>query len=203
MKKQLLTIIGFLTISFNAFATQYYITNSSDTYVPSFLQVNVGDTVNFMAGPTHTTRQVSAGTWVTNDTTMLGSGFGDLGPGGIFIPSSLGNVYYVCVEHVQSDQMKGLIYVSQLGIESNKSITMQIMQSVSEQYLKLVITGNGTGNIHVEMLNLSGQVVKTIGMELNGDETVANIPVGDMPKGVYMIRWSYGNVNKARKIILQ
>lgn len=205
MRKQLLIAFCFLTISLNAFATQYFIFNlaGQDVYSQLYLQVNLGDTVTFATSFDHTTQQVSLTTWNANDTTLLPGGLDGPAGGFTFIATSLGDIYYVCVEHVQADLMKGMIKVSQLGIESNKPVTMQIMQSVSEQYIKLLVTGNSTGQMNVEMLNLSGQVVKTINMGLSGDESSAIIQVGDMPKGVYMIRWSYANINKAKKIILQ
>lgn len=203
MKKQLLIIFSALFLTANAFATQHVITNSSNVYSPLTLQINLGDTIIIGTGLSHTTRQVSQSTWNANDTTTLIGGFGDVTTGGMIIPTSLGDIYYVCVEHVIMSSMKGMIRVSQVGIEDHKSVTMQIMQSVAEQYLKLVVTGEASGQMHVEMLNLSGQVVKNINIELSGDECSAIIQVSDMPKGVYMIRWSYGNVNKAKKIILQ
>lgn len=203
MKKQLLIAIGFLTFTLNASATQHVIFNITDTYSPAYLQVNLGDTIIIATTLTHTTQQVSYATWMANDTTLLPGGL-DGPPGGFtFVATTLGDIYYVCVEHVQMSAMKGQIKVSQLGVNDHKSITMQILQSVSEQYIKLLVSGNVSGPMEVEMLNLSGQVVKTIHMELSGDESSATIQVSDMPKGVYMIRWSYANVNKAKKIILQ
>lgn len=202
MKKQLLIAIGFLSFTLNASATQHVIFNISDTYSPAYLQVNLGDTIIIATTLFHTTQEVSYATWLANDTTSNGGLDGPAG-GFTFVASTLGDIYYVCVEHVQMDLMKGQIKVSQLSTEDHKSITMQILQSVSEQYIKLLVSGNVTGPMQVEMLNLSGQLVKTIHMELSGEESSAIIQVTDMPKGVYMIRWSYGNVNKARRIILQ
>lgn len=204
MRKQLLFSAILLLLNINAFATVYVITNSGNAYVPAALQVNLGDTIIYGASISHTGRQVSQSTWNLNDTTTLGGGFGDIYSGDTLIATSLGMIYYVCVQHVQgASQMKGTIFVSQLGIESNSSVTMQIMQSISDQYLKLVVTGGNSGQMHVDMLNLSGQLVKSINLELSGEETSAIIQVSDMPKGIYMIRWSYGNINKAKKIILQ
>jgi plastocyanin len=203
MAKRLLLAIGFTFLSFQAFSAHYYIYNVQETYVPDYLQVNLGDTVTFATTTFHTTQQVTQATWLANDTTLMPGGL-DGPPGGFtFVATTLGDIYYVCVEHVQMDQMKGIIKVSQLDVEENKLISMHIMQSVSEQYVKLTVTGGVPGLLHVEMLNLSGQVVKTAKMNLSGSETSAIIQVGDMPKGVYMIRWSYGTINKARKIILQ
>jgi plastocyanin len=203
MKKQLLIALSALFVGVNAFATQHVLTNSANVYSPINMQINLGDTIIIGTGITHTTRQVSQSTWNANDTATLAGGFGDLNTGDMLIPSSLGDIYYVCVQHVAMHSMKGTIKVSQLGIEDNKSVTMQIMQSVAEQYLKLVVTGNATGQMEVEMLNLSGQVVRTIDIHLNGDESSTTIPVSDLPKGIYMVRWSYGKINKAKKIILQ
>jgi plastocyanin len=203
MKKQLLAIFAALILMGQAFATQHVLTNSGNTYIPATMQINLGDTILIGTGGSHTTRQVSQATWNANDTATLVGGFGDVNTGGMIIPTSLGDIYYVCVQHVAMHSMKGMIKVSQLGIEDNKSFTMQIMQSLADEYLKLVVSGGSSGQMHVEMLNLSGQVVKSVQMQITGDDCSTVIPVGDMPKGVYMVRWSYGNINKAKKIILQ
>jgi hypothetical protein len=203
MKKLLLILFSSLLIAGNAFSVTHYITNSGNAYTPINMQVNLGDIIIIGTGPTHTTRQVSQTTWNSNDTATLVSGFGDLVPGDTIFANTLGDIYYVCVEHVATHGMKGMIKVSQVGIEVFKPINLQILQSISEQKVELVVTGGNACEMHVEMMNLSGQIVRRVTMELSGEETSAIIEVGDLPKGVYMIRWSCGQVNKARKIILQ
>lgn len=203
MKKQLLALLSIVFVGVQAFATQHVITNSGNNFVPNNINVAVGDTVIFGITSMHNARQVSLSTYTANDTILLPGGFDIPYGGGMWVASTIGTVYYVCVPHVASHQMKGIINVGGVGIETNQSITMTIMQSIADQYLKLVVTGGQESMMNVEMLNLSGQVVKTIQMHLTGEETSAIIQVGDMPKGVYMIRWSYGNINKAKKIILQ
>lgn len=202
MIKRLLFFAFFISMSVKAFSITHDIYNSGNTYAPANIQINLGDTVFFGLSILHDARQVSFATWSANDTTQLPGGFDlDYG-GGYVIPTSLGMIYFVCTPDVQSMGMKGTILVSQLGVEENKSITMQIMQSVAEQNLKLVVNGGTEGKMHVEMLNLSGQIVKTITLNVTGDESTTTLMVSDMPKGVYMLRWSYANINKARKIIL-
>jgi plastocyanin len=203
MKKHLLILFGSMLIGLNAFSATHILTNSGNNYVPANLQVNLGDIIIIGTGASHTTRQVSQSTWNTNDTNALAGGFGDLIAGDTIFANTLGDIYYVCIEHVEMNAMKGIIKVSQLGIEAFKPLNLQILQSISEQKVELVVTGGSVCEMHVEMLNLSGQTVRKVNIDLNGDETSAIIEVGDLPKGVYMIRWSCGNVNKARKIILQ
>lgn len=203
MKKQLLTLILGVFAGVQAFATQHVITNSGNNFVPNNINVAVGDTVIFGITSMHNARQVSLATYTANDTIALPGGFEIPYGGGMWVASSIGTVYYVCVPHAQSHQMKGIINVGGVGVEDNKNVTMTIMQSVADQYLKLVVTGGAEGLMSVEMMNLSGQVVKTLQIHLEGEETSTIIQVGDMPKGVYMIRWSYGNINRAKKIILQ
>ena len=204
MRKHLLFSVVALLLSTNAFATIWVITNSVNVYVPAALQVNLGDTILYGASITHTGREVSQNTWNLNDTTTLGGGLGDFYSGDTLYATNLGIIYYVCVEHVMgASQMKGTIQVSQVGFETNSGVTMKIMQSLAEQYVKLIISGGNSGEMHVDMLNLSGHVVKSMDLQLMPDETSAIIQVSDMPKGIYMIRWSYGSTNRAKKIILQ
>src|SRR5688572_30539588 len=145
MKKRLLFIFAALLLSANAFAVKIVIYNISNAYSQPYVQINLGDTIEFATTLTHTTQEVSMATWLANDTTHLPGGFDGPAGGGIWVPTTLGEHYYVCVEHVQMDQMKGIVKVSQLGVEDNKSVTMQVFQSVSEQYLKLVVGGGSIG----------------------------------------------------------
>lgn len=202
MKKQLLTSLFIVFAGLQAFATQHVITNSGNNFVPNNITIALGDTVVFGISGLHNARQVSLATYTANDTVALPGGFETPYGGGMVIPSTLGTMYYVCVPHA-SMGMKGIINVSGVGVEDHKNVTMTIMQSVADQHLKLVVNGGTEGQMHIEMLNLSGQVVKTANLQLDGGENAVTLQVGDMPKGVYMIRWSYGTINKAKKIILQ
>jgi plastocyanin len=204
MKKQLLLLAALVGFTFSSYAGNVIITNSGNTFTPDTVQITLGDTVIFNISASHNAREVSQATWMANGNTALSGGFETPFGGDTIVPTSVGEMYYVCSPHA-SMGMKGYIKVvaNTAGIDDAKSITMQIMQSVADQYLKLVVTNGSTGAMKVEMLNLSGQVVKTVDMQLSGDESTSYIQVGDMPKGVYMIRWSYGSTHKAKKIILQ
>src|SRR5687767_4343646 len=122
MKKHLLILSASALIGINAFSATYILTNSGNNYVPATLQINLGDTIIIGTGLTHTTRQVSLSTWNANDTATLVGGFGDLSSGEMLIPTSLGDIYYVCIEHVEMNAMKGMIKVSQIGLEAYKPL---------------------------------------------------------------------------------
>lgn len=200
MKRLLLSFLVVIAGS-QVFAVKHTIVNSGFTFSPASLTINLGDTIEFVLSPSHDARQVSLSTWTANDTTALPGGFEVPFGGGIVVPTSLGDIYYVCVPHA-SIQMKGRITVSQLGVENNQAVTMQILQSVSDSYIKLNFTGGNTGSISLEMMNLSGQIVKKMTVQLDGGSASESLFTGDLPKGVYMIRWSIGSVNRAKKIIL-
>jgi len=202
MKKQLLLVLSTLFLGFQAHAANVIITNSGNNFTPTLVTINLGDTVFFNISASHNAREVSQATYIANDTISNG-GFEVPYDGGFCVPTTLGDHYYVCVPHVQMHAMKGIIRVSQLSTETFKPVNLQILQSVYEQQIELKVTGGTACEMHVEMLNLGGQTVRKLNLELNGEETSNIIQVGDLPKGVYMIRWSYGNVNKAKKIILQ
>ena len=203
MKRHLLIALTAFSFSFSSYAAHVIITNSGNSFAPANVQINLGDTVIFGITSSHNAREVSQSTWAANDTIALPGGFEVPYGGGIYVPTTLGDHYFVCVPHAQMHGMKGIIKVSQVGLEAIKPLNFQILQSTSEQKVELRVSGGVACEMHVEMMNLSGQIVRKVTMGLHGEETSAIIEVGDLPKGVYMIRWSCGNLNKAKKIILQ
>ena len=93
-------------------ATSYTITTVGTTYSPNTLTVSVGDVVTIAASGTHPLAEVSQTTWMANGTTTLSSGFGNKTSNYTFTITSTTSIYYVCVNHVASMQMKGQITVS-------------------------------------------------------------------------------------------
>jgi len=203
MKKHLLTSIFTIGFAMSSFATTYTITNGFNVFTPATVNALVGDTIIWNLAVSHDVVEVDQSTWAANGNTPMSGGFSLPNGGGQYViqAGDVGTIYYVCSPHA-SMGMKGRIFVGTLGLENQNSISMQIMQSVQDQFIKLTVNGPTTGKVMVDMMNLSGQVVKTTSLNLQG-ETSTMIEVGDLPKGVYMVRWSYGNINKAKKIILQ
>ena len=111
MKKITLLFLLF-SISLTGFCTTWTINNSANTFTPSTITINVGDSVKFVTTSSHDAREVSQITWNANGNTALSAGFQTAFGGGVVLPSQLGvgTHYYVCTPHA-SLGMKGTIIV--------------------------------------------------------------------------------------------
>ena len=79
------------------------------SFSPDTIVCHVGDTINFILGPSHNAVEVSDSTWLSNDTTALLGGFSfEYGSTGYFIADNCQAFYYVCQSHVQQ-LMKGVV----------------------------------------------------------------------------------------------
>lgn len=84
--------------------------NSGFTFLPDSILAGVGDTIHFVLELMHTAREVSASTWLADDTTSNG-GFDLPFGGGDVVMTQLGTHYFVCVPHAFLG-MKGRIIVA-------------------------------------------------------------------------------------------
>lgn len=91
-------------------ATIHVVVNAGNTFSPSSLTINLGDTVNFSINSLHTVIEVSEATWNANGSTPLPGGFSRPAGGGMVVITSTGVHYYVCDNHNFSG-MKGTITV--------------------------------------------------------------------------------------------
>ena len=112
MKTRILLFILLVSLAVSGNATIWVITNSGDTFTPSSITINQGDTVHFVLASEHNAIQVSLATWNTNGSAHLAGGFQTNFGGGTILASQLssGTNYYVCAPHA-SIGMKGTIVV--------------------------------------------------------------------------------------------
>lgn len=106
----LMTLLGIMLLS-SAWATKHTITNSGFTFVPSTLNVTVGDTVVFQIGGTHNAVEVSQATYDARGITSNG-GFNVPFGGGEIVITEAKTYYYVCQPHAALD-MIGIIVASE------------------------------------------------------------------------------------------
>jgi len=92
-------------------ATTHIVINSGNTFSPSTLSIELGDTVEFVLAAIHNVVEVSQANWNVNSNIQLPGGFSRGSGGGIVVITSLGVHYYVCGNHNTSG-MKGTITVN-------------------------------------------------------------------------------------------
>jgi plastocyanin len=120
--KRLTFISVLLMYSLTGFSAKKEITNVGFTFNPATLNITAGDNVTFVLEGIHNAVEVSQATWDANGTTPLPGGFSVPFGGGEVLPAQLptGTHWYVCTNHVASNNMKGIIIVATpTGIEES------------------------------------------------------------------------------------
>lgn len=179
--------------------TTYTVTNSGFTFTPDTVNAVVGDAVNFTLGNQHNVVEVSQATWSSNGNTSNGGfslGFG----GGTVNLTSAGTFYYVCQPHA-SMGMKGVIIVTAAnGVEETKSdISVSIYPTVAIDFVQVNLNDN-TGNFKVEILDLSGKIIRNSSMVGGLNH---RMDVSAFSPGIYFMRISDGDRIRTLKFVKQ
>src|SRR5947207_1117659 len=126
MKKFTFTLAFLLFVVLQTtFAANINITISGFAYSPNATSANIGDVVTIQASSMHPLVQVDQTTWLANGNTPMGSGWGTKTAAYTFTITTASAIYYVCANHVSTNQMKGLIGVSN-GIMSTTAASYNI-----------------------------------------------------------------------------
>jgi len=65
----------------------------------------------------------------------------------------------------------------------------------------LTVNNSHTGNMVVQVIDLSGSIKKTYGLSKDGQYTDLNLYTGDLPPGVYFVRMQIGNWRTIQKLL--
>lgn len=141
--KLLFSLIFLFIVLTNLNAVTHIITNSGFSFSPAVININLGDTVNFVLEPMHNAVEVSEATWSANGNTSNG-GFSIPFGGGILVPDQAKIYYYVCSPHA-SIGMKGIIRVNNPAPE-----ILSITPELGPVGTIVTIIGNGFSNIPSE-----------------------------------------------------
>jgi plastocyanin len=203
MKKTiLLLIIGLYGTT--GFSVTHVITNSGFTFTPASLTITLGDSVNFDLGNTHNAVEVSETTWNANSNASL-PGFSTGMGGGLVLPAQLtvGTHYYVCTPHA-SMGMKGVIIVENpTEIKDNPlKASISIYPNPSKGKFQLDIeSSQNVKDCNLEIFNLMGVGMYTLSHLEKQDSY--NIDLSGLPKGIYLVKISYGTQFYYRRILLE
>jgi plastocyanin len=199
MKKLVLTMALALWLSVAMAQTTHQVTSSGLTYTPGTLTVNVGDTVEFMVGAGHPTREVSQATWQSNGTTAL--------PGGFDFPSGNAKVYiataktyyYICTSHAAQGMKGQIVAQNTVGADEHQLVDIEIFPNPVGEVLNFSLNLDEalkTATIY----NLSGKAVKTLDLTQSADE-VRSFNISDLKAGSYILKLENGNTAKEIRFV--
>ncbi len=201
MKYKILLVLFFSIISTYSFATVWTITNNFNTFSPTSITINLGDTVIFQISGAHDAREVSQTTWNNNGNTALSDGFQVPFGGGMLLPEKLGvgTHYYVCTPHAAIG-MKGVITVQNVtSIKESESISdISVFPNPASDFLTVEFNDNN-GLFSLEIFDITGKKVLNQNLVSN-----AKIPVYNFRRGLYFIKISdKEKIVHADKLILK
>ena len=167
------------------YSTIHTIVNSGTTFVPSTININLGDTVKFVLESIHNVVEVSEATWNANQSTS-NCGFVLPFGGGTLVLSEIKKYYYVCQPHA-SFGMKGTITVLQPTDVINKNEKIADEFVLHQNYpnpfnpeTEITFSIPATELVTLKVYNLLGQEVQTLIDEVK-------------PLGTYNIKWNAEN----------
>lgn len=202
MKTRILLLVLLLTLSVSGNATIWVITNSGDSFTPSTITINQGDTVNFVLESHHNAVQVSLATWNTNGSTMLSGGFMTNFGGGMILPSQMisGTNYFVCAPHA-SIGMKGTIVVMVTTDLTETMIKPEIQVYPNPSGGKYRLEYNNfeiSKNSKLEVYSIKGEKL----YESTLTNSISEIDLSSKANGIYILKVNDGyNVFAEKKLL--
>ena len=180
--KKIITIFACLIfISQSLFATKHIITTSGFAYSPATTNAAIGDTISIAGSSMHPAVQVDQSTWNANGTTQLAGGWGSKTTTYTFTITSANTIYFVCSNHVASNQMKGQITVTTTGIKQVSATTNKAVlypnPVVNGEFT--VKTENNTTNGKVTIYNIEGKLLETYTLTAGITEIKTKLPTGE------------------------
>lgn len=171
------------------------VTNSGNSFTPSLITINLGDTVVFQIAGNHNVVEVTEATWNANGNTSNG-GFTLPFGGGTYVPNQVKTYYFVCQPHA-SMGMKGRIIVnSSTGIFNPQSVTADFKVYPNPVSDRFTVATTQTAE-RLEMVDASGRVVYAI----NHPELNREIEVLGLKSGSYALILVAGE-NRRRQVLI-
>jgi len=197
--KRLTFISVLLMYSLTGFSAKKEIANVGFTFNPATLNITAGDNVTFVLEGIHNAVEVSQATWDANGTTPLPGGFSVPFGGGEVLPAQLptGTHWYVCTNHVASNNMKGIIIVATpTGIEESPG---QLDISIFPNPAIDLITVKASNNLLGTQYFITDQHGSQI---LTGkiDSETTSINISQFKNGIYLFQVE-GQKRRSFKVI--
>jgi len=199
----LILSFSFTLLSFDLKATQHHIAISGTSYVPSELVVEQGDTITISASSFHPLVQVSKETWEANQPTALSGGWGSKTSDYTFVASDIGQIYFVCSNHVGSG-MKGIITVIECCLDvfniSEKDLFWVYPNPVKEGILNIHRSANIKQPLYFTLYSIIGKQVSQVSLNDKTCSVDINLKAGMY---IYVIHDRKGLVFKKGRILIE
>lgn len=206
MRKFLTTILIILLFVYGVvYGKNYTISNSGLTFVPSELNINVGDQVTFSLSSSHNAEEVNKDVWDANGNTTNG-GFSVPFGGGIVTFNTPGTYYYVCHPHA-SLGMKGFIVVTTpTGIEDNsieKKDVLKAFPNPASNYINVDFSVTDNTHVKINLLDITGRVVdEFVSADYSPGEYRKILYFNNLSPGKYFLNYIYDNKNFVKPILI-
>lgn len=187
MKKLFVTLLVMYTVvTLNAQQTTV-ITNSGFAFSPDAVTVNQGDIVRFTLSASHPVLEVSQSTWNADGTTALPGGFSFPSGVGDYTATTPGVHYFVCTNHVASNNMKGTITVNMVtGINDIQvENTGKIYPNPARDFI-IYQTSRKSPVQEIRILDMTSRLVEILQKPFVLDDQV-RIDVSSLSRGIYFI----------------
>jgi plastocyanin len=207
--KILLSLLLAVLLDSLAYANTVVITNSGNTFTPSEITIELGDTILFDITSYHNAVEVNQSIWDANGTTPNGGFNIDFG-GGELVLNNPGTYYYVCTPHA-SLGMKGIITVTSIvtsseqdaAIESNSNGILNVYPNPLSDMMYLSFTVNKQSGINIDILDITGSTTQILvdGQYETGTYT-ETVNLGNLRPGRYFVLYRSEHENKVLPFLI-
>ncbi|HWS59529.1 MAG TPA: T9SS type A sorting domain-containing protein [Flavobacterium sp.] len=188
-----------LVLSTLSYGKKWTITSSGNTFSPTTVTIDIGDTVIFNIGAYHNAVEVSESTWNSNGNFQV-PGISVPYGGGLVLPAKLtaGTHYYVCTPHAMYGMKGQIIVQNTTGISEN-----EIAETVS------VYPNPAKENIHVKFIGKTEPAIfklyDSTGRMLLQREILTDddIPVNHLNRGLFLYSFQHEGETTKGKLILE
>ncbi len=190
------------------YAKTVTVSNSGNTFTPSEITVEPGDTIMFSIGYTHNAVEVNQSTWNANGTTPNG-GFDIAYGGGELVLSSPGTYYYVCTPHAALG-MKGIITVTSTvtaldegTLKDNSETVISVYPNPFTDIMYLNFNVTKQSRIGIEIIDITGRTIQNlIDMEYEAGTYSETVNLGHMSSGRYFVLYKSDYENAVWPVLL-
>lgn len=196
MKKLLLLCLS-LSAGLYCMATIHTITNVGNTFSPSNLAIQLGDTVVWNISGSHNVLEVDSSDWANNNA-ISNNGFSLPFGGGTHVFTSAGSFFYVCQPHA-SGGMKGKIVVRNITslTEYSEDLSFSFYPNPANDQIQIELKGIQTVE-EISLMTFEGKEV--IKREFNNSNPYLNISGVNPGNYVLVVRSKEGILS--RKIVI-
>ena len=201
MKRIYIFLFAVLTGMVGTQGATTMVTVSDNVFNPASFSVNVGDTVMWMwVNGTHTTTSTSvpvgAATWDQmidqNNTSYM------------YVITAAGTYNYHCNFHYTMGMVGQFTAEQSSGIAENiAGVSLNVFANPVNHQLQVDLKSSRNGDLTIILNDITGREVKMLaaGNQTAGEHHL-EYNLADLPKGIYLLKFTLGNDELVRKIIL-